>query len=263
MSATTTPAGPPVAEPVATEPTPESAEPSHTVRVDDVFELSDGRIAFTGFAASDVPRFVAGTAELCLNGGPARRLTLEGEPHFTRPPIRKGDELPTSYWSATAPGLPDGLTADQLRTADVRVRLVPVPGSESIGTPPPSNLRRPLTADDAEACFLRQGIRCERGENNLVYVLRTGTGARPPKVWISWSAFGQGLQVVYRDEAPRNRVAVGGVTTAGIVLLRGEFNRYSVPSGSRDALHDFLAAFGIEGERAVRVLRASGITVAD
>ena len=230
--------------------------------VAEVFSLADGTTAFTGVLESDVPLLRAGEAELLHDGERLGMLALAGESVPTRRPVRPGNPLPP-HWRSVSGALPAGLSAADLRDVSARGSLrlrLTTPGPPAVGEP--SDLARPLIAEDAEVAFLRQGINCELGENNLVYTLRFGPDARPKYVWVAWAAAGQEPVLIYRPwrTPPAGVAAIGGGTAQGVELLRAGVNRYSIAPGAREAVDRFLSTFGIADERAERILRASGIT---
>ena len=226
--------------------------------VADAFRLADGRVVLAGHLPADVPLVKAGDAVLAVPGGEPAAVRVTGESLPSRGPVAPGERLPPGLRSVTVKELPAGVSADRLRAGGAVLRLSV---GEPASAPPPSDRSLPITADDVESCLLRSPVGCAAGENTLVCVLRTGAGPRPPRVWVTWSDAGQEMHVVYRDwETPPDGVAArGGVTAEGIVVLREAFNRYSVPEASLPRLYEFLAAFGIEGSRADRVLRSSGV----
>ena len=224
--------------------------------VTDAFALADGRVALTGFLPADVPLVRPGTASLRLADGATFSLEVEGESIFTRRPSRRGEPLPPNYRSLTVGKLPAGASIERLRDGDAAVVLEQA--ADTTDPPPFSEPARPIEADDVEAYFLRSGIGCESGENNLIYLLRSGAGPNPPEIWITWTDAGQELRATYRGR-PADRAAIGGVSAAGITLVRDGFNRYSVARGGADELRSFLAGFGLTGDRSDRLLRASGI----
>ena len=235
------------------------AEPRETVmRVSDAFRLTDGRTILAGYLPADVPLVKAGDAVLAVPGAEPAAVRLTGESLPSRGPVAPGERLPPGLRSVTLDDLPEGVAVERVRAAGAELRLPPRgPGS----APPLSDRSRPITADDVESCFLRSPIGCAAGENALIYVLRSGGGPRPPRVWVTWSDAGQEPHAVYRDweKPPAGVAARGGPTAEGIVVLREAFNRYSVTEPSVPRLYDFLAAFGLGGSRADRVLKASGV----